>query len=83
MSTKQPTLESSWMSYYGFTLQELRELMELRGEEAKAKESGFLIKSKSIFCRKLFFAFRLLIDKKTNQPNNDFRLIFAFMERLF
>ena len=26
------------MSYYGFTLQELRELMELRGEEAKAKE---------------------------------------------
>ena len=33
---------AGWMSYYGFTLQELRELMELRGEEAKAKESGFL-----------------------------------------
>ena len=57
MSTKQPTLESSWMSYYGFTLQELRELMELRGEEAKAKESGFLIKSKSIFLPKIIFCF--------------------------
>ena len=31
------------MSYYGFTLQELRELMELRGEEAKAKERGLSI----------------------------------------
>ena len=45
------------MSYYGFTLQELRELMELRGEEAKAKESGFLIKSKSIFLPKIIFCF--------------------------
>lgn len=29
------------MSYYGFTLQELRDLMELRGEEALVKERWF------------------------------------------
>ena len=35
------------MSYYGFTLQELRDLMELRGEEALVKERGLTLLSQA------------------------------------
>ena len=38
---------SDSMSYYGFTLQELRDLMELRGEEALVKERGLTLLSQA------------------------------------
>ena len=46
------------MSYYGFTLQELRDLMELRGEEALVKERGLTLLSQLVIhkpIRKLIY----------------------------